>query len=120
MFPLIFTAICISVLLVSLLGLRVDRPDILPAQLGIGRKGQLTNVDKRRPQQDQTQNICNTLSYQGPGHRLDPSGAVDQEHKPLFKHVHKDQQSTQKDAATTIDITTGTKEGNVVFWRLFY
>jgi len=90
----------VSVILVLLLGLRVLRPGILPAQLGIGRKGQLTKFNKRRLQQNRTQYIHNDLCNKEPDHRLDPRGAVDQEHNLLFKRAHSKQQLAQTDAET--------------------
>ena len=93
-------AISVFVVLVLLLGLRVPRPGTLPAQTGIGRKGQLTKFNKRRPQQHRTRYKRNNTCNNEPDHRLDPRGAVDQEPTLLFKHAHNKQQLEQTNATT--------------------
>ncbi len=72
MFALNNAAIYVSIVSVLLLGLRVIRPGILPAQLGISRKGQLTKFNKRRLQQNRTQHTNNDICNKEPDHRLDP------------------------------------------------
>ncbi len=93
-------AIYVSIVLVLLLGLRVIRPGTLPVQVGIGGKGQLTKFNKRRPQQNRTQQNTDKIRNKEPDHRLDPSGAVDQEHNLVFKHAHGKQQLAQTDVET--------------------
>ncbi len=46
MLALTNAAIYVSTVLVLLLGLRIIRPGILPAQLGIGGKGQIDEVQQ--------------------------------------------------------------------------
>ena len=100
MLALTNAAIYVSIVSVLLLSLRVIRPGILPAQLGIGGKGQLTKFNKRRLQQNRTQHTINDICNKEPDHRLDPRVTVDQEHNLLFKHVHGKQQLAQTDVET--------------------
>ena len=100
MLALTNAAIYVSIVSVLLLSLRVIRPGILPAQLGIGGKGQLTKFNKRRLQQNRTQHTINDICNKEPDHRLDPRVTVDQEHNLLFKHVHGKQQLAQTDCET--------------------
>ena len=94
-------AIYVSIVSVLLLGLRVIRPGILPAQLGItGGKGQLTKFNKRRLQQNRPQHTINDICNKEPDHRFDPRVTVDQEHNLLFKHAHGKQQLAQTDVET--------------------
>ncbi len=53
--------------------------------LGIGRKGQLTNVDKRKPQQNESDQIKKLQHHKGPGQRQDPVGLSPRHN--LFKHA---------------------------------
>jgi len=72
--------------------LRVERPGRTtwrPARtvLGIGRKGQLTNVDKRKLQQNESDQIKKLQHHKGPGQRQDPVGLSPRHNNPCFKHA---------------------------------
>ncbi len=55
--------------------------------LGIGRKGQLPNVDKRKLQQNESDQIKKLQHHKGPGQRHDPVGLSPRHNNPCFKHA---------------------------------
>ena len=70
------TTLCtLSLLLLVKLACRTTWPG-RPARtvLGIGRKGHLTNVDKRKLQQNESDQIKKLQHHKGPGQRQDPVG----------------------------------------------
>ena len=72
-----------------LLGKLACRTTWRPARTerGIGRKGQLTNVDKRKLQQNESEQIKKLQHHKGPGQRQDPVGLSPRHNNPCFKHA---------------------------------
>ena len=72
-----------------LLGKLACRTTWRPARTerGIGRKGQLTNVDKRKLQQNESEQIKTLQHHKGPGQRQDPVGLSPRHNNPCFKHA---------------------------------
>jgi len=65
--------------------LRVERPG--RTVLGIGRKGQLTNVDKRKLRQNGSNQIRKQQHHKGPGQRQDPVGLSPRHNNPCFQNA---------------------------------
>lgn len=55
--------------------------------LGIGRKGQSTNVDKRKLQQNESDDIKKLRDHKGPGQRQDSLELSPRHNNPCFKHA---------------------------------
>jgi len=72
-----------------LLGKLACRTTWRPARtvLGIGRKGQLTNIDKRKLQQNESDQIKKLQHHKGPGQRQIPVGLSPRHNNPCFKHA---------------------------------
>ena len=83
----IIATICTLSLL--LLGKLACRTTWRPARTerGIGRKGQLTNVDKRKLQQNESEQIKKLQHHKGPVQRQDPVGLSPRHNNPCFKHA---------------------------------
>ena len=80
---IIATLCTLSLLLLGKLACRTTwRP--ARTERGIGRKGQLTNVDKRKLQQNESEQIKKLQHHKGPGQRQDPVG-LSQAQQPLFQ-----------------------------------
>ena len=83
---IIATLCTLSLLLLGKLACRTTwRP--ARTERGIGRKGQLTNVDKRKLQQNESDQIKKLQHHKGPGQRQDPVGLSPRHNNPCFKHA---------------------------------
>ena len=83
---IIATLCTLSLLLLGKLACRTTwRP--ARTERGIGRKGQLTNVDKRKLQQNESEQIKKLQHHKGPGQRQDPVGLSPRHNNPCFKHA---------------------------------
>ena len=83
---IIATLCTLSLLLLGKLACRTTwRP--ARTERGIGRKGQLTNVDKRKLQQNESDQIKKLQHHKGPVQRQDPVGLSPRHNNPCFKHA---------------------------------